>query len=79
MNMNKKEKNINKLDGDIAVLMAKVESNFRKVAEEKANEYIGERVEDVNGTFWDLFCAGVMCGLYEATVTHILAEHEKAK
>lgn len=68
---------IKKNEPSLPELIDNLGNQFRETAKEKTTKYIGERVEGVNSTSWDLFCAGVVCGLYEAAVSLVLNNKDK--
>lgn len=64
-------KEIKKNEPSIPELIDNLGNQFREVARQKTTKYLGERAE-WNEKEWDLFCAGVVCGLYEAAVSLVL-------
>lgn len=65
-------KEVKKNEPSIPELIDNLGNQFREVARQKTTKYLGERVEGVNSKSWDLFCAGVVCGLYEAATALVL-------
>jgi len=68
-------KEIKKNEPSIPELIDNLGNQFREVARQKTNKYLGERAE-WNEKEWDLFCAGVVCGLYEAAVSLVLNNND---
>lgn len=68
---------IKKNEPSIPELIDNLGNQFRDAAKAKTTKYLGERVEGVNSKSWDLFCAGVVCGLYEAATALVLNNNGK--
>lgn len=68
-------KEIKKNEPSIPELIDNLGNQFREVARQKTTKYLGERAE-WNEKEWDLFCAGVVCGLYEAAVSLVLNNND---